>query len=271
MVLVLKRHATHLVTMRYNASNISRLRFASASLLAFGLMLSACKPMEPSGDVKPKEGREKPTLPLTPADPKPGVKLSPLNIGVTITSQDNIFLTNVMPILEKSCAVNGCHSTPEVIDLRTFPFAAEGSYAMDDIKTRLGENPDPHSVQLELVKVLIDSMRTVYMPPAPIEPIEPEGIASFESWIARDLEQSVEQFQGKFYAVAKDIDGNEKCNCSGEIVNGSFRGNIERTECGDVVNASFQVSDNKGTIVFKGEIDGKVFQELETWQILKQL
>jgi hypothetical protein len=83
----------------------------------------------------------------------------------------------------------------------------------------------------------------------------------------KNLDQTTEQFQGKFYAAAKDSTGIEKCSCSREIVNGAFKGQIISEDCEGVFSAGYQVFDENGVVVREGEIDSKAFSQLETWVI----
>lgn len=199
--------------------------------------------------------------------PVDSIALAPLQIVVVIASPDGLFSTKIMPTLRRSCTSAGCHASPEFIDLRSFPFAAEGSYAMDDIRARLGENPDSHTVQLAVVKVLIDAMQSLYMPPAPTAAIDESGIAAFETWHDQNLEQSPTPFNGRFHAVGKDVDEKERCTCHGDIINGSFKCKIERKDCKDVATATYQVTSAEGVVAYEGGVDGAEFLQLETWLI----
>jgi hypothetical protein len=257
--------------MRYSVCNQLNIYLPSVWLLAFGLVTYACAPLQPSGgrkpvDESPTEKEKPPVIPLTPKDQKPKVELPPINVVISVGVKDSIFSEKIRPILQ-GCTANGCHSIPEVIDLRAFPFQADGSYALDDIKKRLGQAPDPHTVQLELVKVLIDSMKTLYMPPAPADPLSAETISEFETWQNLGLELPKESFNGTFQIFAKDQAGTEVCNVSGNVVNGSYIGVIDRIKCENLASASYQIVDDQKNVVGKGEISGEQFLKQESWVI----
>lgn len=257
--------------MRYSVCNQLKICLTSVWLLAIGLVTCACEPLQPSGGrkpvgEKPRAEEKPPVIPLNPSDQKPKEELAPLKVLISVPIENSIFSEKIEPVLQ-GCSSNGCHSVPEVIDLRSFPFQAEGSYALNDIKARLGQTPDPHTVQMELVKVLIDSMKTLYMPPAPADPISGDMISEFETWKALDLEQAEDEFNGSFLIVAKDQASIEICSLIGNIVKGLYTGTIDRKNCENSLIASYQIFDAEKQIVATGEISGEQFIKLESWVI----
>jgi hypothetical protein len=254
--------------MRYSVCNQLKICLTSVWLLANGLVTYSCAPLQPSGGRKPVGEKppveeKPPVIPLKPNDQKPKEELTPLKVLISVALKNSIFSEKINPVLQ-GCASNGCHSVPDVIDLRSFPFKAEGSYALNDINARLGQNADPHTVQLELVKVLIDSMKTLYMPPAPADPISGDRISEFETWQALDLEQPEESFNGSFQLVVKDSVSTEICSLVGNIVNGSFTGTIDRKNCEVASIATYQIFDTEKKVVSTGEISGEQFLKQES-------
>lgn len=138
---------------------------------------------------------------------------------------------------------------------------------MDDILRRLGETPDPHEVQKQLVATLIDSMRTVYMPPAPATPVDEAGLADFERWLADDLDMGAKTFEGRLSVNGYDDLGQVVCSMSAEVVGGTYRGSMERASCNALVRVAFSVHDSSSTPVAEGTLDADAFLELATWVI----
>lgn len=251
---------------------------ARLAFLALALSLVACSPLAPSG------GRRGEPLPSPTVSPVPGPRPggpaerpvpSPsdaalptvLEVVVNVASADGPFAATVQPTLATNCATGGCHATPEVIDLRAYPFAAEGSYAMDDIRARHGDNPDPHVVQVELVKVLIDSMRSVYMPPAPAAPVGGAALAQFDAWLAGDLATAVTPFHGSVTITARDADGVAMCELTGAVDAGTYRGQLDRGSCAGATLAVYEIKTDDGGVVGRGELAGTDFFARSLWKV----
>ena len=76
------------------------------------------------------------------------------------------FQKSVVPYFSGNCVSSGCHANPIEVDLTTFPFDYEGSYLAEDLVVVLGPEATDIEAQAFVIKKLIESMQTQYMPPA---------------------------------------------------------------------------------------------------------
>jgi len=110
-------------------------------------------------------------------------------IALTVLGSDkDLYRTDVVPMMEKSCLHGGCHAAAIVIDLQEYPYKAEGSFVWEDIKRALGDPPDPEKAQKMLADSLLSSIQTAYMPQgfeAPIPTADQTDI--YEQWIEEGM------------------------------------------------------------------------------------
>ena len=128
----------------------------------------------------PKVADSVPKKPGSPAEELPmAPKVDPSNL--TLGYQ---FVKNA---IDQECAV--CHTNPQIIDFRKFPFEYEGSYTETLIKKEIESMPADESIRMYYAsKVVIDEMIEAldsgYMPPTGKPTKQPQILDSLKTWRA---------------------------------------------------------------------------------------
>ena len=168
-----------------------------------------------------------------PEHPRKAVKLPPIELRITIADRaTQIFQTTIKPIFEESCTLNGCHSTAASIDLREFPFDAIGSFIKEKIDRNLGTDATQEKVQAAIIKEIIMSMESGFMPPmlSELELVQEEKIAVVDDWSNSIVNNARRLFTGEI-VLTGFVGKEEVCSEIFKYKGAKFHIIFDRSKC----------------------------------------
>ena len=192
-----------------------------------------------------------------------------ISLTVKVKSRfKNEYAEKVVPVIEASCTAGGCHSQSDQIDLRSFPYAAEGSYALDAIRSELGSTPDATEVQRRLVASLVSAMKTDYMPPAwgDAKSVTSVQIEYFETWLAGDLKMEEPPFTGDLIVTGMK-DTEVICKQTWRMNRNILDTVVDLKLCRESLVITYMAIDLLGDRIGEGEVGYSELLKLEKWSL----